>query len=102
MSVRMRHTREHTGNRRSHHALQEPRLTICANCKASHVRHQMCGECGKYRGREVVNVAEKVEKKEKKMKAKALALGEESKKEEDPKAVTEEQKPLNASELSKK
>ena len=59
MSVRMRVTRSHTGNRRSHHALKEPRLSKCAECGAQHLRHRMCPECGNYRGRQVVDVAGK-------------------------------------------
>jgi len=53
----MRVNRSHTGNRRSHHALKEPRLSTCAKCSAQHLRHRMCPECGTYRGREVVDVA---------------------------------------------
>ena len=59
MSVRMRVNRSHTGNRRSHHALKEPRLSTCAKCGAQHLRHRMCPDCGDYRGREVVDVVSK-------------------------------------------
>ena len=69
MSVRMRHTREHTANRRSHHALIEPRLSVCSNCSLKHERHKACGNCGQYRGREVIDVAAKLAKKEKKIKS---------------------------------
>ena len=69
MSVRMRHTREHTANRRSHHALVEPRLSVCSNCSLKHERHKACGNCGQYRGREVIDVAAKLAKKEKKIKS---------------------------------
>ncbi len=63
MSVRMRVTRSHTGNRRSHHALKEPRLSKCANCSAEHLRHRMCPECGHYRGKQVVDVVAQREKR---------------------------------------
>lgn len=63
MSVRMRHTREHTANRRSHHALTEPRLSTCKDCGAQHIRHHMCANCGRYKSRVVVNVAEKAQKR---------------------------------------
>jgi len=59
----MRHTRSHTRNRRSHHALSEPRLSQCSHCKAMHVRHKVCSTCGYYRGRLVVDVLQKAEKK---------------------------------------
>jgi hypothetical protein len=61
----------------------------------------MCENCGYYKGKEVVNVASKLLKKQEKMKARQKELGtqpaEENKSEEE-----KEAKPLNASELSKK
>ena len=70
MVVHMRHTRAHTRNRRSHHALGEERSSTCLKCGASHVRHRACPSCGFYKGKEAINVLKKVEKKEKKRKAK--------------------------------
>lgn len=64
----MRHTRSHTGNRRSHHALAEPRLSRCNDCDAVHLRHRACGKCGKYRGRVVFDLSASIAKKEKKKK----------------------------------
>ncbi len=69
MSVRMRHTREHTANRRSHHALKAPRLSKCSKCSEMHLRHRMCGNCGTYKGKEVVDVLAKTVKKQNKAKA---------------------------------
>lgn len=57
MTVRMRHTRAHSANRRSHHALKGVRTSTCAKCGSQHVRHQACGVCGTYRGRQVIDVA---------------------------------------------
>ena len=70
MSVRMRHTREHTGNRRSHHGIKGPRLSVCAKCSELHLRHRMCNNCGTYKGKEVVDVMSRLAKKEKKAKEK--------------------------------
>ncbi len=58
MVVRMRHTRAHTANRRSHHALKAQTLATC-ECGAVRVSHRACASCGRYRGRIVVDVAKK-------------------------------------------
>lgn len=73
MSVRMRHTREHTAKRRSHHALKEPRLCRCSNCNQYKKRHTVCLNCGFYRGRKLIDVLAKLDKKEKKKKEKELS-----------------------------
>lgn len=56
MVVRMRHTRAHTANRRSHHALEAVSLTTCKNCGAMHKPHHMCTACGFYKGRIVLDM----------------------------------------------
>lgn len=63
MVNRMRSNRSHTGNRRSHHALDDVRLSKCANCGSQHIRHTMCEKCGTYKGIKVVNMTAVVEKK---------------------------------------
>lgn len=103
MTVRMRHTKSHTANRRSHHALKEENLSVCPDCKAPVRRHRVCASCGKYKGRVIVDVVAKIEKKQQKAKAKAKLRGENSStqtKEEEIEQVKD--KPLNATELSKK
>ncbi len=60
MVVRMRHTRAHTANRRSHHALTEKALTKC-ECGAIRVSHRACPTCGRYNGRVVVDMVKKTE-----------------------------------------
>lgn len=71
MVVRMRHTRAHTANRRSHHALEGARLSKCAKCEALHLRHQVCTACGTYRGKTVLKVTKTIAKTEKRVAAKA-------------------------------
>ncbi len=75
MVVRMRSTRGHTGNRRSHHALKEPRLSTCENCSAKHLRHRACPNCGHYRGRMVVDIVAKQEKRTARYDAKLKKMG---------------------------
>lgn len=69
MVNRMRSTRSHTGNRRSHHALDDVRLSKCTNCGSQHIRHTMCDKCGTYKGKKVIDmtaiVAKKTAKKQK-------------------------------------
>jgi len=62
MVVRMRHTRSHTANRRSHHALVAQKLAVC-ECGAPRVSHRACAACGRYRGRIVVDFAAKASAK---------------------------------------
>ena len=59
MVVRMRHTRGHTGNRRSHHALEETKLQACPSCGAMANTHIACSACGMYKGRLVKKVKAK-------------------------------------------
>ena len=63
MVVRMRATRAHRNNRRSHFALTEPRFSLCKDCGATHLRHHVCTNCGKYKGVQILNVEAKIEKK---------------------------------------
>lgn len=78
----MRHTKGHTGNRRSHHAVKEPRLAKCEKCGELHISHTMCANCGTYNGRQVVDVMAKLVKKADKIKkAKEMKTGVEEKKE---------------------
>ncbi len=69
MVNRMRANRSHRDNRRSHHALDDVRLSKCANCASMHVRHTICEKCGTYRGKKVIDmtaiVAKNTAKKQK-------------------------------------
>jgi large subunit ribosomal protein L32 len=59
MVVRMRHTRAHTANRRSHHALKAANLVACTNCGAMKQSHVVCDACGFYKGKQVIKVKAK-------------------------------------------
>lgn len=69
MVVRMRHTRSHTANRRSHHALTAPKVTVDAKTGATHLRHRVDMTTGMYKGRKVLDVVKKVTKKQAKAKS---------------------------------
>jgi ribosomal protein L32 len=72
MTVRMRHTRSQSNQRRSHHALKKPTLASEASGSV-HMRHRMNPATGLYRGRKVVDMAAKASKTAKKSKEKANA-----------------------------
>lgn len=65
----MRHTRAHTRNRRSHHALKETALAVCSNCGAATRPHHMCLSCGFYNGRQVLDLASAKVKRDARIKA---------------------------------
>jgi large subunit ribosomal protein L32 len=68
----MRHTRSHTRNRRSHHALTAVVFNTCKKCGTTTTPHTVCENCGTYRGRMVIDVLKKLNKKERKQKEKTL------------------------------
>ena len=74
MVIRMRHTRAHTKNRRSHHALKAATLAVCKNCGSEHRPHHMCLDCGFYKGRQVIDLAAKKAKRNERMQAKKDAI----------------------------
>ena len=77
MSVRMRHTKGHTGNRRAHHKIAAPRLSFDKDSQTHHVRHRMCEETGMYRGVVIVDMKTKTLKKLERTKRKQKEKGEE-------------------------
>ena len=70
MVIRMRHTKSHTANRRSHHALKNTNFAKCSNCEALKRRHTICAGCGFYRGKKAVDLVKKTEKRQAKKKKK--------------------------------
>ena len=59
MVNRMRHNRSQRGSTRSHHGLKGLALTKCPDCNNPVMRHQACSNCGKYRGKVVINLEKK-------------------------------------------
>ncbi len=72
MVVRMRHTRSHTANRRSHHRLASPALTK-DEAGSPHLRHRVSKITGVYRGRQVIDLNKALDKKARKGTATANA-----------------------------
>jgi large subunit ribosomal protein L32 len=70
MVIRMRHTRGHSGNRRSHHALKAVNLSACSHCGKPHRPHHMCLECGYYNGRQIMDLETLKAKRDERIKAK--------------------------------
>lgn len=90
MVVRMRSTRSHTGNRRSHHALEPVALAKC-ECGAMHRRHTACQDCGKYRGKQVIDVVARTERSQRRAARKTQEAQEMGQKQA-PEAVEKEEK----------
>jgi len=53
-----KHTRSRRNKRRSHDALSTPGTSVCPQCNEIKRPHQVCPNCGTYRGQEVVKVEE--------------------------------------------
>lgn len=87
MTVRMRHTRSHTRNRRAHHALENKRFSACEKCGATRVRHIACPNCGTYRKREVVDMNAVQERKLARKNNKLKTMGKEVEAKADTKAT---------------
>lgn len=72
MSIRMRHTKGHRNERRQHLKLEHIQPASCPKCKSPVLPHTVCGNCGTYRGRQMIDVLAKLTKKERKQKEKEL------------------------------
>ena len=90
---RQRKTRGRSNQRRMHLYLKQSFLALCSKCGKKMRPHNICPNCGYYKGVEVINVLEKLTKKERKKREKEIAA-----KEKEGKAV----KPLTMEEMSKK
>lgn len=88
----MRHTKSQRNRTRSHHALKAKVVAKCPKCGEGVLPHRACLNCGTYKGRKVVDVLAKLDKKTRKKKERELAAQEKSEAKD---------KPLDATELSK-
>lgn len=53
---KQRISRARQGNRRRHHFIAAPQLQPCRECGATKMSHHVCPTCGKYRGRQVIEI----------------------------------------------
>ena len=65
MSIRMRHTRGHTNNRRSHHALKDMNIVKDKESGALRLPHRVDETTGMYRGKQIFTPKMKAEHKAK-------------------------------------
>jgi len=77
-----------------HIFLKSPKLVACKKCGKPVLPHILCSNCGTYRGREVIDVLAKLDRKQRKQRQKELAAQEA--------ANPTPTKELNAEELSKR
>jgi large subunit ribosomal protein L32 len=57
MAVPKRRTsKSRKGMRRSHHHIDPTQVRYCPRCEQPILPHRVCGNCGHYRGREVVAI----------------------------------------------
>ena len=63
MVVRMRSTKSHRNNRRSHDSLSNPAVTMDKSTNVAHLRHRASLITGMYKGRQVIDVQKKINKR---------------------------------------
>lgn len=69
MVVRMRHTKSQRNRTRSHDRLFNPAVTLDKATNIPHLRHRASLVTGQYKGRQVIDVQARINKKAKKAKA---------------------------------
>lgn len=55
-----RHSRTRTRMRRAHDSLNKPQIAKCSNCGEPKMPHRLCGSCGVYHGRDIVQLEENI------------------------------------------
>lgn len=55
---RRKHSKTRRDKRRTHKVATVPALSTCSQCGEPKMPHRACGNCGFYRGREVLEVEE--------------------------------------------
>ena len=73
---KQRKTKSRRNQRRMHIFIKAPTLNKCPKCGKPVLSHTVCFNCGSYKGREVIDVLKKLNKKEKKKREKEIATKE--------------------------
>ena len=55
-----RHSYSRTRLRRSHDALSKPNIGRCPECGEPKMSHRLCGRCGMYKGKSIIQLEEKL------------------------------------------
>jgi len=69
---KQRKTKSRRDQRRMHIHIQKRSLSVCPKCKTPVLSHNVCENCGYYKGRQVIDVMKKLDKKAKKQKKKEI------------------------------
>lgn len=96
MVPKKRHTKSRRNRRRSHHSLKKSKTIKCSKCGDFVIPHKMCNSCGYYKDNQIIDIAAKLDKKQKK---KLEKMQKEQEKEKQAQGKT---KSLSLEELSKK
>lgn len=70
---KQKHTKSRRNKRRGNIFLEAATLTVCQKCGKPVLPHRVCFNCGYYKGREVIDVLKKLDKKERKKRSKEIA-----------------------------
>ncbi|MCL5407590.1 MAG: 50S ribosomal protein L32 [Patescibacteria group bacterium] len=62
-------TSARSGARRSHLKSKKLNLSNCSKCQAAVLPHQVCTNCGYFRGKDILKLEEKAKQKEERRKA---------------------------------
>jgi large subunit ribosomal protein L32 len=68
-----RHTKGSRNQRRMHLFLENPTLTVCKKCGKPVKAHIVCPACGFYKGKEVVDVLSKLDRRSRRAKEAEMA-----------------------------
>lgn len=92
MGVPKKHTTKSSVNqRRMHLFAKKPSLSVCLKCGKEVLPHTVCAYCGYYKGREVIDVMKKLEKKERKQREKEMKTQEKEQGQQNKKEMTMEE-----------